>query len=254
MGPRLFPPEHPLGSACLKIRRANIHINALKRSIRPFKPNTALSTKPIFGGKAELITLDVDPGIREQWGLIIGDIVSNLRAALDHTAWALAMTHCERTGTSLTGEQARNVRFPLVDESEYRRKQQREPRCEHILPAAIPTIKRFQPYNQREWPDLRLLAILNDLVNRDKHRVVSITRAAFRLPGNEVAIIPKKARLQFVGTSETDAFVAALKSDITFTLSVYRPGFSKDVDFADFPRMRDFIRNEVLPEFAEFVE
>lgn len=91
----------PLNSTELKIYRANIHINALKRSIRrSFYPQHSVSEQPISKGMligAKLVKVEIDPSFSKSWGLIIGDIVTNLRDSLDHIAWELAMLQVQNS-------------------------------------------------------------------------------------------------------------------------------------------------------------
>ena len=56
---------HPLDSSRLKVKRADIHINALKKSIgRLFDPQYTIEEKPIMQGKAKLINVEINPSLR----------------------------------------------------------------------------------------------------------------------------------------------------------------------------------------------
>jgi hypothetical protein len=248
----------PLHSARLKIKRANIHINALKRSIGcSFDPQYTIGEKPIFHGTAKLVNVDMEPSLRaESWGLIIGDIVTNLRDSLDHIAWELAMLHIRETGgKKLTIKQARSVQFPLYDDPLAMTDERRGGNAlKFVLPRAHSEIKRFQPYNRRNWPELNLLRNLELLVNTDKHRVVTPcnVRAKITLTPNDpgiVAILDKHSNSEFIADMN-----ARLEPNVAYTIAVYPTGVFHPMSIDELPLIHDFIRDEVIPSFTRFFE
>lgn len=107
--------------------------------------------------------------------LFIGDVVHNLRCALDHLAFQLALYH--RDG-SLTLQQEKAVQFPICDSGEEFRRQ-----CDRYLKDIAPEhrtiIKGLQPYHglagrPDSWSGtyIHQLALLRDLSNADKHRML----------------------------------------------------------------------------------
>jgi len=251
----------PLNSARLKIHRANIHIGNLKRSIgRSFNPQYTIIEKPVSKGifqGAKLVDVDIDPSLKaDSWGLIIGDIVTNLRASLDHIAWELAMLHIRQTGgKKLTPSQARTVQFPLYDDPSAMTDRRRGVRAlQYVLPQAHTEIKHFQPYNRRNWPELRLLRDLELLSNADKHRLVTPTniRAKIRLTPNDegiVAILNKHRNSQFIADIGTN-----LKPNITYIIAVYPRDILHPMDIEELTLIHNFIRDEVIPAFTSFFE
>lgn len=247
---------HPLDSAKLKAKRANIHINALKRSIgRSFNPQYAIWEKPIMNGIAKLVDVDINPSLKaESWGLIIGDIVTNLRDSLDHIAWDLAMLYLRETGRKkLTPREARTVQFPLYDDASAMDDKQRGVRAlKFVLPRAHSEIKRFQPYNRRDWPELNLLRDLNVLANMDKHRLVTPcnVRAKISLTPNDpgvIAILNNQRNTQFIADIST-----SLEPNITPTIAIYPRDVFHAMSVDELPLIHDFIRDEVIPAFAGF--
>ena len=110
--------DHPLDSAREKLRRADEHLDALHA-----KAGAWLDSKPY-----EFYWVDPDPGaitadpqlqleihvgvVQEppgDLGLILGDVLHNLRGVLDHLFWALV----SRRGTP-TWEEARTIAFPIA--------------------------------------------------------------------------------------------------------------------------------------------
>jgi len=254
---------HPLNSARLKIYRANIHINALKRSIaRTFNPQHTISEKTIsqgvLKGIAKIIDVNIDPSLRaEIWGLIIGDIVTNLRASLDHIAWELAMLHISEIGRKkLTPSEAKRVQFPLYDEVSAMDDTRRGGRAlEFILPRAHNEIKRFQPYNRRNWPELHLLHNLELLANTDKHRNIPPCNVQAKVTltpsnGGVIQILNDKRNSQFIADTGT-----RLEPNITFTIAVYPDRrIYPPMSIAELSLIHDFIRDEVIPAFSRFFE
>ena len=104
---------HPLDSAKLKAKRANKHIHSLNMAISrtKSKPNITYRQqgelkipnviKCIGGEKMFGYEVAIDPAVELNWSLIVGDILGNLRASLDHIAWALAEQRCKEEGISL---------------------------------------------------------------------------------------------------------------------------------------------------------
>lgn len=247
----------PLRSAYLKTHRAKIHINALKQSIRRFfNPQHTIREHTISQGPLQglgVINIDIDPSARtETWGLIIGDVVTNLRDSLDHIAWALAMLHVSETGKRLTLGHERSIKFPLYDDPAAETDKNRMVRdLKYVLPRAHSEIKHFQPYNRRDWPELNLLRDLNLLANADKHRLVtpSNVRAHVKLTHNDPGIIVnlnEERTTQFLNTGHY------IEPDITYEIAVYPRGPLRPMSLNTLSLIHDFIRDEVIPVFAGF--
>ena len=99
----------------------------------------------------------------EYIALIVGDILQNLRSALDHLAWQLALWH-----TNGNIKKPRRVQFPIIDNPQDFPKARNDALAE-IYPAHQTIIERFQPY---KGIDGVLLGLLNGLCTVDKHRLV----------------------------------------------------------------------------------
>lgn len=98
--------------------------------------------------------------------VIAGEVVHDLRSALDHLAWELVLSH---SGTP-TQRDARKVQFPI-------RKKRQEWSSEYTVtnmdPANGALLEPEQPFSSSSNPDSHPLAILQDLSNHDKHRVLN---------------------------------------------------------------------------------
>ena len=114
----VYPVDHPLRSVQLKVVRANVHIRLLEESINNWpKPKVVIGKygeirepgSPQAIGTTVTIVVDTDlpSEIREEGGLIIGDILTNLMASVDHIAWALDRVLGNVNGGSETGATSR---------------------------------------------------------------------------------------------------------------------------------------------------
>lgn len=102
-----------------------------------------------------------------------GDLVHNLRSALDHLAWQLVVA-----GGNTPRTEPPATQFPIYTESITRTG---KPRIINIPPGVsgrmMGTLEGMQPYHRRDNPKLHPLGILQDLSNRDKHRTLNLTAA-----------------------------------------------------------------------------
>jgi hypothetical protein len=122
----------------------------------------------------------------EIWGVVLGEIVYQLRSALDHTIWQLVLAN---HGTPDKGNQ-----FPIF--SKPPRPGAFENYVRGIDGRAVKHIRRLQPYTRPNRTEPELLEIIGALSNTDKHQtlhgvavhadsLVSIDQIRFRGLGPE---------------------------------------------------------------------
>lgn len=111
--------------------------------------------------------------IPEGVSLLIGDSVFNMRAALDHLAFALATAHMNASGSAMTKRQESSSEFPVfsagpMDKSEETKK------IGCVAPGAKVAIKLLQPHHRgsafRDDP----LWQIHELNRIDKHRKLTV--------------------------------------------------------------------------------
>ena len=153
----------PFDASKLKIARAQQHLGELERSVSDFlarKPFVVLVEKP-EGMPDYLDMVAWVARIREQvpdeWSPIIGDIVHNLRAALDLMAGDLVR---------LNRKSAVGVHFPFARSEAELSKQIKKKHIDRAGLQVINEIKKLQPY---KGGNLALRAI-HDLDIVDKHQ------------------------------------------------------------------------------------
>jgi hypothetical protein len=111
-------------------------------------------------------------------GLIVGDWANNVRAALDYTVYELVR---KETGE----EDPRWTQFPSVlDQSKYEAEATR--RLRGVPTAALPLIEGAQPFNNEDDASLHALAVLADISNRDKHRILHTS--AMQIAGSQARV------------------------------------------------------------------
>ncbi len=85
-----------LSGAWTKIRRADVHLSTLHERIQSFldsDPNEVeIQSYSETGEVAIYAEPRREPPVLE-WSAIIGDVVHNLRSALDHLVWSLTVHH-----------------------------------------------------------------------------------------------------------------------------------------------------------------
>lgn len=126
--------------------------------------------------KSILATVPSDiPATR--WSIIAGDVISNVRAALDHLVWALTVAN-GNTPPPVPFGKWRRVEFPVErDPAKWRDTAKKH--LWGVRPRDQTRLKKLQPFYRRKSAniDRHWLHRLNELWNTDKHRVLNLTRA-----------------------------------------------------------------------------
>lgn len=153
-----------------KVDRAGEHVDALYAEIRHWaegRPYTLLSEPegPSQQHRIYLHFRDVPPNT-QHWGLLLGDAVHNLRSALDHLVYALAVRESGQDPPLA----ARHLGFPITTAAEEWRGQ-KHTKTRGLSPEMRALVKSVQPFSSVGGdPDADLLAILSRLDIADKHR------------------------------------------------------------------------------------
>lgn len=161
-------------SAFAKLSRAKVHRDQLDADVKAFRAREPHEWKPEVSDhlfEPSLAVVKFRVRIKEEtpstWGLIVGDILTNLRAALDHAVYGHAAGR-----QALTAKQEKELNYPIIPIATDwpNRRNQLAP---FIDPSVLNVIEQSQPFQSTQVPpDWHSLALLNGLVNRDKHRAV----------------------------------------------------------------------------------
>jgi hypothetical protein len=159
---------HPLDGAQAKLLRANEHLDRLERDSWEF-----LESEPYrFVGKREaheyVIRLQVlaEPPI--SLAVTVGDVLFDLRSALDHLVWQLAL---------LKQKPPVGTEFPIFkDEGKFLRTGRGGGlyKVRGLLPEHQTIIQSLQPYTRGEDAMSDPLWVLHELTNADKHRTLNM--------------------------------------------------------------------------------
>ncbi len=166
-----------------KLARADHHLDLLYDEIGRWSDLNpcSISRESNTDGTEHVFRLHIAPRPDVwRWAVLMGDALFNLRCALDHIIYALAIVH---TGQDPPDDDAK-LAFPITSSPEkFKASQWRI----SSLPQLVQTgIEKAQPYNRTHrsgWQPLWWLAQLNDV---DKHRL-SILQPIAAVP-DEVVI------------------------------------------------------------------
>ncbi|MFD3594290.1 hypothetical protein ACFWU5_16305 [Nocardia sp. NPDC058640] len=159
-----------LTSARLKLDRAHVHLVDLNERVRVFRKDYPYEFTPQIRQPHPTcdeihfqIVVKSAHDQPDEWSTIVGDILTNLRAALDHAVFE----HIRAKNPKLPQEK---IKFPIVD-----KRAEMETKARWFDRPIYRAVNEVQPYRVQPKPELHPLAILRDLVNADKHRSVVVT-------------------------------------------------------------------------------
>lgn len=165
-----------------KLNHAKAHIELLRAEIEevgaPAPESIPLRREYDPNERAIIYRIDRVIEVRDSWPLILGDAIHDLRGALDHLMWRLAITYLGRTPSKT---EAPRIQFPQVRRL---RDFQGHRFLRYVRPEDIDRLKPFQPYKRPSKGNRHPLPKLISLSNTDKHRrlhllVVAPYQAAF---------------------------------------------------------------------------
>lgn len=157
----------------LRLERAWGHLQRLKTESRrwlkpgPYRVYGELDAER----RNKLIKVEILQDPPAELGLIIGECLHNMRAALDNLVYDLARSY---RSVPLSKSIARDSQFPIFkNRDQFMDKGMNQIRG--VAPAAKTIIKDLQPYHRGEKFAYHRLWMLRELSNADKHRVLHPT-------------------------------------------------------------------------------
>jgi hypothetical protein len=155
----------------LKLDRAGAHLDDLDRQVKDFiasEPYEMYATSPDPITQATEFRVRVHRQPPPALGLLAGDCLINLRAALDHVVYAAATAHVGGAPAK-----PRALQFPIcLDANSFR--DGATQRCiRELSQSARDAIEQLQPYHSSN-AEIHPLSVLAELCNADKHRVINI--------------------------------------------------------------------------------
>ena len=155
-------------SAFAKLNRGKSHRDGLRTDIEAFRsrnPHDWVVQQTSYRDGQNRLTISIVVKVNEEnpdiWPVMIGDILTNLRAALDHSIFGHAASR-----TVLKPHQERDMHFPILTDST------KWPGIQSKLaplldPAVLAVVEQSQPFHhpqQDGGPAWHPLAVLNGLV------------------------------------------------------------------------------------------
>lgn len=149
-------------SARCKLARASHHLRDLDRRVSAYIRSNRVGIRVEFAGSEDcpgdlvgtIFATTVPREVPDDWPLIAGDVLTNLRAALDH---AVHPARQFPTRLSLADENGNEKPFKQVG-----------------TPAVSRIVESHQPYHSAS-SRLHEFGMLCELVNRDKHQSILVT-------------------------------------------------------------------------------
>lgn len=173
MGKRREEPPHRLAGVIEKFNRSKEQFDGLLDEMDEFfnqEPQPHFS-RGYFDTEAwewvERFQIREEPPLR--FGVILGDCVHNLRSALDHLACQVTMLE------GGTMDDCARTQFPIIDESETKFEAMADRQIPLLSKKHRALVKRAQPYRAGDEAWRHPLAVLRELSNADKHRLINPT-------------------------------------------------------------------------------
>lgn len=135
-----------------------------------------------------------------KFAVVAGEIIHHLRSSLDHLIHSLVVSK----GKSPT----KNHQFPICDTPQSFKELLRRGYIQSIGPNASQIVESVQPF-QSPTPDDTILAVVRDLNNEDKHRLLVVTTTVMRI-GNVIRVGADEALVQARGTKDQPINIVGL--------------------------------------------
>jgi hypothetical protein len=164
-----------LEGARAKLTRAQEHFDTLRTELASYasqNPVTFASQHNMETNQALLeyiYTVDKLIPPPDHWSLLIGDLVHNLRSALDHGAWSLV---CAEKGEDFAEQHANDVSFPICSNPERFAKKFV---VKQATAVQVEALRSAQPFIwQKQEIEIDALWVLHRMSIVDKHRELHV--------------------------------------------------------------------------------
>ena len=234
---------HPLDGAYKRANRASKHLSDLKRGIKVFRQYNIDSISVDYQRIRSPIKRSEFIYIRnvrrrpipvpKEFGIFVGEIIYNLRTALDYLVYELACfdSKQEVEGTQFPIENApKTFDTRICDIKDTRRGKY----LRGVSPEHITAIERLQPFNDCQWTER-----LRDISNPDKHRRLTLVDSPI-VVGSEVDSTEALLANQSVNVKDIFSFEVIFQDgtpvietleqfvfDVIETLDSFKPEFKR---------------------------
>ncbi len=235
-----------------RVERAKHHLDDLNDEIARFLASVPypITQEPDPERGGYLFRIHIKEEIPDSLGLIFGDFVHNLRAALDNLMFELL-------GAPATGW----VRpFPVCSKSADFKKIERALR-QQVSAEAFRVIERVQPFHATDASDRRKrLQLLHDFWNEDKHRTTTpVVFASYFASAAAYREDPQDKTLGFeanfgeIQDGKVIGWVAGAEPDRRFQFPVHLRFHEKPIVLAEsLSSFYRFVREDIFGAFERF--
>lgn len=230
-----------------KIERAKEHFETLDREIGEFQKNNLCRVRHYEDTENALYVVRIDiPIVPLRFGVLAGDGIHNLRSALDHLAWQLALTRVAKPFDY--------TEFPIVSKDTAKDRAHFKLVTQSMPDRACVRIKALQPYRRGAAFKDDPLWQLNKLWNIDKHRVIPVQGITLNIKAPKAA----NARLETFDGYGVMTMPLSFKPQMQLsprpTAAVV---FGSEIDGLVVPAERlgeiyEYVAERVLPRFSRF--
>ena len=231
----------------LKLERAKEHLEILDVKVREFFDAKPFSITTYEDVQNALYVMRIKiPIIDIKLAIIAGDAVDNLRSALDHIAWQLALTKTSRPHD--------RTAFPIIDINTPEKMRRFDNVTGDIPPAAVNEIKTLQPYLRGPTYKADLLWKLDKLCNINKHRVIPAHGTALDIK------FPKG--IKPIVSTLNDEYIMAVPIALKTQMQLAPPpttyiflGSEVDglvISINELSQIYKFVSDDVFPRFTSF--
>jgi hypothetical protein len=162
-----------------KLQHAEGYLNSIENEVKSWMNDHPYSitrqTNSDSTRYSLILRINKQPPL-QRWSLVTGDIVHNLRCALDHLVYAIAI-HESGQDPPPSGNK---LMFPICDTGAIFRDESNR-RLVTLSDRVRTAIETVQPYNRPHTELPPLLAILRDFNNTDKHRLLHLVYSSVSL-------------------------------------------------------------------------
>jgi hypothetical protein len=165
-----------LSSARVKVVRAYKQLNELESEVQMFserKPYRIIRESD-FNSRDEILIYEPTELMPLEWSTIIGEILYNLRSALDQAVHELSILE--------TGNPVKRSEFPICETKDSFESKSSANKIRGLSQKTQDIIKQLQPYYMEQFADGRVSAIkiLHDMNIMDKHKELHIFRITIK--------------------------------------------------------------------------
>jgi hypothetical protein len=164
---------HPLAGCDAKLDRAREHLGTFAQAHSAYFNPRPFEVRKVYDAKSGWYSF-VPVGLRQpplRIGVVLGDLVHNLRSALDHLVWQAVLRNGHEPNNS--------HQFPICEEERFWRAV-RARRLRGVADEDTDAIRQVQPFTVVVKPTP--LTRLREISNEDKHRLVTPTVGAVGSP------------------------------------------------------------------------